>query len=99
MSYEAQMNNMKSCAEFFHSIGYSGVGSQGIARCITAFEAGDGERAIREYQHTIGEAANFASAMTDLDRDKLPPEDMERDFNRVMGVMVTMALIMGGNAK
>lgn len=99
MHYQDQINTMKACVEMFDSIGYAGTGRQGLARCIAAFEAEDKERAIAEYRQTIGEAANFASAMTDLDTDKFAPEIHEQYFNRVLGVMFGMTLLMNGNVK
>jgi len=99
MRYQDQINSMKACSEMFDSIGYAGRGRQGLARCIAAFEADDRERAIREYRQTIGDAPNFASAMTDLDTDKLPPEIHEQYFSRVLGVMFGMTLLMNGNVK
>ena len=83
----------------FHSIGYAGRGQQGLARCIAAFEADNKERAIMEYRQAIGDAPNFASAMTDLDTDKFSPEIHEQYFNRVLGVMFSMTLLMNGDVK
>jgi hypothetical protein len=99
MRYQDQINTMKACVEMFDSIGYKGIGRQGLARCIVAFEAEDKGRAIAEYRQTIGEAANFASAMTDLDTDKFAPEKHEQYFNRVLEVMFRMALLMNGDVK
>ena len=99
MRYQDQINSMKACSEMFHSIGYAGRGQQGLARCIAAFEADDKERAIMEYRQTIGDAPNFASAMTDLDEDKLPPDIHEQYFSRVLGVMFGMTLLMNGDVK
>jgi len=82
MSYEDQIHSMKACVEMFDSIGYSGVGRQSLARCISAFEAGDKKKAIREFRRTIGKAPNFASAMTDLDTDSFPPKVHEQFFPR-----------------
>jgi hypothetical protein len=90
---------MKACIEMFDSIGYAGLGRQGLARCVAAFEAGDKGRAIEEFRHTIGDAPNFASAMTDLDTNKLTSEVSENYFNRVMAVMFGMSLLMGGDVK
>lgn len=90
---------MKRCVEMFDSIGYDGIGRQGLARCIGAFEAEDKEKAIKEYCQTIGEAPNFASAMTDLDKRKFSPETREQFFNRVLAVMFGMTLLMNGNVK
>ena len=67
MPYQDHIMAMKACIEMFDSIGYAGLGRQGLARCVAAFEAGDKGRAIEEFRHTIGDAPNFASAMTDLD--------------------------------
>jgi len=99
MRYQDQINSMKACSEMFHAIGYDGRGQQGLARCIAAFEADDKKRAIIEYRQTIGDAENFASAMTDLDTDKLSPEIHEQYFNRVLGVMFGMTLLMNGDVK
>ena len=99
MRYQAQINSMKSCVEMFDSIGYAGTGRHGLARCIAAFEAGDKDRAITEYRQTIGEAPNFASAMSDLETNKFSPDTHEQYFNRVMGVMFGMSILMNGNAK
>ena len=99
MRYQDQVNSMRACSEMFRSIGYAGRGQQGLARCIEAFEADDEERAIMEYRRTIGDAANFASAMTDLDTDKFSPEIHEQYFNRVLAVMFGMTLLMNGDVK
>ncbi len=99
MRYQDQINSMKACSEMFHSIGYAGRGQQGLVRCIAAFEADDKERAIMEYRHTIGDAPNFATAMTDLDEDRLPPDIHEQYFSRVLGVMFGMTLLMNGDVK
>jgi len=99
MRCEAQINSMKACVEMFDSIGYVGIGRQGLTRCISEFEAEDNDTAIAVFRQTIGEAPNFASAMTDLDTDKFSPEMHTQYFNHVLGVMVTMALLMDGNAK
>jgi hypothetical protein len=99
MLYEDQINCMKACNEMFDSIGYTGSGRKGLERCIAAFEAGDKAKAIREFRRTIGKAPNFASAMTDLDTDKFSPEIHEQYFNRVLGVMFGMTLLMNGNVK
>jgi hypothetical protein len=77
MRYQAQIGAMKACIEWFDSIGYSGIGRQGLKRCIVAFEVEDKDRAISEYRRTIGEAPNFASAMTDLDTDSFPVDRAE----------------------
>jgi len=90
---------MKACVETFDSIGYSGIGRQGLPRCITAFEAEDKDRAIAEYRKTIGEAPNFASAMTDLDTDEFSSEIHEQYFSPVLGVMFGMTLLMNGDVK
>ena len=97
--YCDQLKTMKACAEIFDSIGYAGHGRQGLARCIAVFEAEDKDGAIMEYRQTIGEAPNFASAMTDLDENKLPPEVHEEYFSRVLGVMFGMTLLMNGDVK
>ena len=99
MRYQDQINSMKACTEMFDSIGYAGTGRQGLARCIAAFEAEDKNTAIREYRRTIGEAPNFASAMTDLDTDKFAPEIHEQYSSRVLGVKFGMTLLMNGNVK
>jgi hypothetical protein len=99
MRYQDQVNSMRACSEMFRSIGYAGRGQQRLARCIEAFEADENERAIMEYRQIIGEAANFASAMTDLDTDKFLPEVHEQYFNRVLAVMFGMALLMNGDVK
>ena len=99
MRYEDQVNVMKGCVQMFDSIGYAGTGRQGLARCIAAFEAGDKDREIAEFRLTIGDAPNFASAMTDLDTDKFSPEIHEQYFNRVLGVMFGMTLLMNGDVK
>ena len=99
MSYEKQISWMKALAETFDSVGYSGVGRQGLTRCISAFEAGDGERAIIEYRRTIGEAPNFAAAMIDLDTDQFSTKTLEDYNSRLMGVMFGMSLLMNGDAK
>ena len=99
MDHQDQVNSMKRCVEIFDSIGYAGTGRHGLARCIAAFEAGDKDRAITEYRQTIGEAPNFASAMTDLDTDKFSPEIHEQYFNHVLGVMFGMTLLMNGDVK
>ena len=99
MGYQEQINSMRMCVEMFDSIGYSGTARHGLARCIAAFEAGDEDIAIAEYRQTIGEAPNFASAMTDLDTDKFSPEIHEKYFNRVLGVMFGMAILMNGDVK
>ena len=83
----------------FDSIGYAGRGRQGLSRCIAALEAEDKDAAVREYRQTIGEAANFASAMTDLDEGKLPPEVHGQYFSRVLAVMFGMSLLMNGDVK
>jgi hypothetical protein len=99
MRYENQTSAMNACIELFDSIGYSGVGRQGLERCIAAFEAGDETRAIDEYRRIIGDAAIFASALTDLNEDNLSNERAAQYFNRVLAVMVTMSLIMRGDVK
>jgi hypothetical protein len=99
MRYQDQINSMKACSEMFNAIGYAGRGQQGLARCIAAFEADDKERAIMEYRQTIGDAPNFASAMTELDEDKLPPDTHEQYFSRVLAVMFGMTLLMNGDVK
>jgi hypothetical protein len=99
MRYQDQVNSMRACTEMFRSIGYAGRGHKGLARCIEAFEADDKERAIMEYRQTIGDAANFASAMTDLDTDKFSPEVHEQHFSHVLGVMFGMTLLMNGDVK
>jgi hypothetical protein len=99
MRYQDQINVMRSYVEMFDSIGYVGTGRQGLARCIAAFEAGDKDRAIAEYCQTIGDAPNFASALTDLDTDKFSPEIHEEYFNRVFGVMFGMTLLMNGDVR
>ena len=90
---------MKACVGMFDAIGYAGVGRQGLVRCIAAFETADKDRAIAEFRQTIGDAPNFASAMTDLDTDRFSPEIHAQYFNRVLAVMFGMALLMNGNAK
>jgi hypothetical protein len=90
---------MKACCDWFDSISYVGIGRQGLARCITAFEVADKDKAIEEYRGIIGEAPNFASALTDLETDRFSPDNYEHYFNRVLGVMVSMSLLMGGGAK
>lgn len=99
MRYHDQIKSMKACAEMFDSIGYAGRGRQGLSRCIIALEVEDKDGAIREYRHTIGKAANFASAMTDLDEGKLSPEVHEQYFSRVLAVMFGMTLLMNGDVK
>jgi hypothetical protein len=99
MRYQTQIGAMKACIEWFDSIDYSGIGRQGLERCVFAFEAEDKDRAISEYRRAIGEAPNFASAMTDLDTDSFSVDRAEQYFNRVMAVMGTMCLIMGGDVK
>jgi hypothetical protein len=56
MSYETQIGWMKALAETFDSIGSTGIGCQGLARCIAAFEAGDKDKAIPEYRHRSNES-------------------------------------------
>jgi len=97
--YQTQIGAMKACIEWFDSIAYFGIGRQGLERCIVAFEADDKDRAISEYRRTIGEAPNFASAMIDLDTDSFAVDRAEEYFNRVMGGMGTMCLLMGGDVK
>ena len=99
MRYQDQVKSMKRCVEMFDAIGYKGTGRLGLARCIDAFEAEDKDRAITEYRQIIGEAPNFASAMTDLDNSKFSSELSEQYFNRVMAVMYGMCLLMGGDVK
>ena len=99
MRYQDQVDSMKACTEMFDSIGYSGVGRQGLARCLAAFETGDKNGAILEYRQIIGDAPNFASAMSDLDTSKLSLEVSEGYFNRVMAVMMGMCMLMGGDVK
>ena len=99
MSYQDQLSSMKVCVGWFDSIGYEGIGRQGLARCIAAFEQGDADRAIAEYRHMIGDAPNFASTMTDLDDRNFSPEVSEQYFNRVMAVMYGMCLLMAGDVK
>jgi hypothetical protein len=99
MRYQDQLSSMKACVTWLDSIGYTGSGRQGLARCIAAFEEGDPERAIAEYRHTIGDAPNFASAMTDLEDGNFSSELSEQHFNRVMAVMYGMCLLMGGDVK
>ena len=99
MDYQGQLNSMKSCVAWFDSIGYSGTGRQGLARCIAAFEGGDPDRAIAEYRSVVGAAPNFASAIADLDKGKFSPELSEQYFNHMMTVMLRMSLLMGGNTK
>jgi hypothetical protein len=98
MSYETQIEAMKALAETFDSIGYAGVGRQGLARCIAAFEAADKDKALAEYRRTIGAAPNFASALTDLDERAFYTTDGKR-FSQMLGVMVTMSMLMNGDAK
>jgi hypothetical protein len=99
MRYQDQINSMKACVEMFDSMGYAGRGRQGLARCIAAFEADEEDRAIVEYRRTIGDAPNFASAMTDLDEDTFSPEVHEQYFARVLGVMFGMTLLMNGDVR
>ena len=99
MDYQGQLSSMKLCVTWFDSIGYTGVGRRGLARCVSAFEACDADKAIAEYRHLIGDAPNFASAMTDLDDTKFSSELSEQYFNRVMAVMFGMCLLMGGDVK
>ncbi len=89
---------MQALAETFDSIGYTGVGRQALARCIAAFKAGDKEKAIAEYRSTIGAAANFASALTDLDERTFYTTDGKR-FSQMLGVMVSMSMLMNGDVK
>lgn len=99
VQYHSQIFAMQACIEWFDSIGYSGVGRKGLERCLAAFKAGDKAGAIKEYRRMIGHADNFASALVDLDTKGFSNEQAQEDFNRVMAVMVSMALIMGGNVK
>jgi hypothetical protein len=99
MSDEAQINCMKACVDWFDSIGYAGVGRQGLVRCIAAFQAGDSGEAIAQYRQMIAEAPNFASVLTDLDSDSFTPELYEQYFNHIMTVMFSMSFLMGGKAK
>jgi len=89
---------MKALAGTFDSIGYAGIGRQGLARCIDAFEAGDRDKAVAEYRRIIGLAPNFASALTDLDEHSFYTAD-EKRFLQMLGVMVTMGMLMNGDAK
>jgi hypothetical protein len=99
MAYEKQIGAMRVLAATFDSIDYVGVGRQGLARCIAAFEIGDKEKALAEYRKTIGEAGNFAEALTDLDTKLLTKDGDFSYFNQVLAVMVIMALLMNGNVK
>ena len=90
---------MKLLAGTFDSIGYVGIGRQALTRCIAAFEAEDKERAITEFRQTVGRAPNFASALTDLDADKLPTEVQGRIFTQMLGVMMGMELLTEGYDK
>jgi hypothetical protein len=90
---------MKSCVEMFDSIGYAGTGRHGLARCIAAFEAGDKDKAITEYRQIIGESPNFASVVSDINTEKFSTEMHKQYFNRVMGVMFGMSILMNGNPK
>ena len=99
MRYQNQITAMRTCIEWFDSVGYAGIGRDGLLCCIAAFEAGDKDRAICEYRRIIGDATNFASAMTDLDTNGLTIEQAEQHFNRMMAVMGTMCMLMGGRVK
>ena len=90
---------MKALSNTFDSIGYTGIGRQGLARCIHAFEAGDEDRAIREYRQTIGASPNFASALTDLDTDSFSAELAGKYASQLLGVMMGMSLLMNGDPK
>jgi hypothetical protein len=96
MSYQDQLTCMSALMETFDSIGYTGVGQQGLARCMAAFEAGDKERAIHEYRQTIGDAPNFASAITDLDTESFSPELAGKYGFQLIGVMTSMFFLMDG---
>jgi hypothetical protein len=97
MSYETQIGWMKALVETFDSIRYAGVGRQGLARCIDAFEAGDKDKALVEYRRTTGAAPNFASALTDLDESFYTTD--EKLFYQMLGVMTSMSMLMNGDAK
>jgi hypothetical protein len=99
MRYQNQIDCMKALAATFDEIGYVGTGRQGLTRCIAAFEAGDKDSAIREYRKTIGAAPNFASALTDLNTDKLSTELQNKYGSQLIGIMVTMSLLMNGAPK
>jgi len=47
MLYKGHIKVIKAFSEMFDSIGCSGIGRQGLARCIAAFEAGDKRRPSR----------------------------------------------------
>ena len=99
MPYQNQKNAMRTCIEWFDSIGYAGIGRDGLLRCIIAFEAGDKDQAICEYRRTIGDAANFATALSDLDTNGFSNDQLGQHACRVMAVMFGMSLLMGGNVK
>jgi hypothetical protein len=90
---------MKACVEWFDSISYAGAGREGLIRCISAFETRGKEAAVAEYRRVIGDHPNFASALTDLNTDKMSPKESELYFNRVMSVMFGMTLIMNGDVR
>jgi len=98
MSYETQIGWMKGLADSFDSIGYTGIGRQGLGRCIAALEAGDKDNALQEYRLTIGAAPNFISALTDLDKPNFYTAD-GKHFSQMLAVMVTMSMLMNGDAK
>lgn len=99
MGYQDHIDCMKALADTFDSIGYAGIGRQGGGRCIAAFEAGDKDRAIMEYRKAIGAAANFGSALTDLETEAFSTEIQGKYLSQMLAVMFGMSLLMKGHEK